>query len=223
MSESAGTPTPAPRPMTSPGERALLTRLEALEKTEERLKRQSLLNLVGLAVLLGGAAAMFFFAARRGMPGSVASVVEAREYRLRDQEGKIRGAWGFAEDGAIRFVLQNGENQRALRLNLLPDGSAGVTFADSAGANRVVLGLLNDGTASLVFGDGKGTSRSVYSLSPSGASSVIFADRDGVTRSGLGVDSRGRTLFAGDASVPPSAEEVVPDTTTNSSADGRKR
>jgi hypothetical protein len=87
---------------------------------------------VGLAVLLGGAAAMFFFAARRGMPGSVAAVVEAREYRLRDPDGKIRGAWGFAEDGAIRFVLQNGDNQRALRLNLLPDGSAGVTFADSA-------------------------------------------------------------------------------------------
>jgi len=212
MSESAGTPTPAPRPMTSPGERALLTRLEALEKTEERLKRQSLLNLVGLAVLLGGAAAMFFFAARRGMPGSVAAVVEAREYRLRDPDGKIRGAWGFAEDGAIRFVLQNGDNQRALRLNLLPDGSAGVTFADSAGGNRVVLGLLSDGTASLVFADAQGVSRSVYSFSPSGASSVIFADRNGVTRSGLGVDSRGHTLFAGDAEVAPSAEaESTPD------------
>jgi hypothetical protein len=212
MSESTGTPIPSPRPLTSPGERALLARLEALEKTEERLKRQSLLNLVGLAVLLGGAAAMFFFAARRGMPGSVAAVVESREYRLRDQDGRIRGAWGFAEDGAIRFVLQNGDNQRALRLNLLPDGSAGVTFADSAGANRVVLGLLSDGTASLVFADGKGASRSVYSFSPSGASSVIFADRSGVTRSGLGVDSRGRALFAGDAAVaPPAEEEPTPD------------
>ena len=211
MSESAETPAPSQRPMTSPGERALLARLEVLEKTEERLKRQSLMNLVGLAVLLGGAAALFFFAARRGMPGSVAAVVESEEYRLRDKDGNIRGAWGFAEDGSIRFVLQNGENQRGLRLNLLPDGSAGVTFSDSAGGNRVVLGLLSDGTASLVFADGKGTSRSVYSFSPSGASSVIFADRDGITRSGLGLDSRGRTLFAGDVAVPATPEEPPSD------------
>jgi hypothetical protein len=212
MSESTETPSPSPRPAASPGERALLVRLDAMEKTEERLKRQSLLNLLGLAVLLGGAAALFFFAARRGMPGSVAAVVEAREYRLRDKDGKIRGAWGFSDDGSIRFVLQNGENQRALRLNLLPDGSAGVTFADSAGGNRVVLGLLSDGTASLVFADGKGTSRSVHSFSPSGASSVIFADRDGITRSGLGVDSRGHSLFAGDVAVAaPAAEDPALD------------
>jgi len=75
-----------------------------------------------------------------------------------------------------------------------------------------VLGLLSDGTASLVFADAQGVSRSVYSFSPSGASSVIFADRNGVTRSGLGVDSRGHTLFAGDAEVAPSAEaESTPD------------
>jgi len=203
MSESTSVPTPSPRPLA---DRALLARLEALEQTEARLKRQSLLNLVGLAVLLGGAVATFFFAARRGMPGSVAAVMEAREYRLRDKDGKIRGAWGFAEDGAIRFVLQNGDNQRALRLNLLPDGSAGVTFSDSGGTNRVVLGLLSDGTSTLVFTDAKGTARSVYSFAPSGSSSVIFADRDGVTRSGLGVDSHGRTLFAGDAAVPPPDE-----------------
>jgi len=203
MTESTSVPTPSPRPLA---DRALLARLEALEQTEARLKRQSLLNLVGLAVLLGGAAATFFFAARRGMPGSVAAVVESQEYRLRDKDGKIRGAWGFAEDGAIRFVLQNGDNQRALRLNLLPDGSAGVTFSDSAGTNRVVLGLLSDGTSTLVFTDPRGTARSVYSFAPSGASSVIFADRDGVTRSGLGLDSRGRTLFAGDAAVPPPDE-----------------
>ena len=112
MSESTETPSPSPRPVTTAGERALLVRLDAMEKTEERLKRQSLLNLLGLAVLLGGAAALFFFAARRGMPGSVAAVVEAQEYRLRDKDGKIRGAWGFSDDGSIRFVLQNSENQR---------------------------------------------------------------------------------------------------------------
>lgn len=221
MSESAETPAPSQRPITSPGERALLARLEVLEKTEERLKRQSLLNLVGLAVLLGGAAALFFFAARRGMPGSVAAVVESQEYRLRDKDGKIRGAWGFAEDGSIRFVLQSGENQSALRLNLLPDGSAGITFADSAGGNRVVLGLLSDGTSSLVFADGKGTSRAVYSFAPSGASSVIFADRDGITRSGLGLDSRGRTLFAGDVAVSAPQDEAP--ATDSASAEEKKR
>jgi hypothetical protein len=144
----------------------------------------------------------------------VKDVVESREYRLRDRDGKVRGAWGFAEDGAIRLVLQSPDDQRALRLHLLPDGSAGVTFNDSAGSARVVLGLLEDGTSTLVFADQRGTARTVYSFTPNGASSVIFADKGGTTRAVLGVDPRGNTLMSGDAAVP-APDEALPDSTSD--------
>jgi hypothetical protein len=207
-------------------ERQLLARLEAIEQTEARLKRQSTINLAGLAALVGLAAGLFFFAARRGMPGAVSDVVESREYRLRDKDGQVRGAWGFADDGAMRFVLQNPGDQRAVRLNLLPDGSAGITLTDSAGAARVILGFLEDGTSSLVFADGVGTARSVYSVTPGGATSLIFADKGGVTRAVMGVDARGHTLMSGDAMVqPPEAEadSAALDTTTAAASRPRGR
>ncbi|HEX5634851.1 MAG TPA: hypothetical protein VFX50_16520, partial [Gemmatimonadales bacterium] len=160
-----------------------------------------------LALIVVLAAGLFFFATRRGMPGTVADVVESREYRLRDRDGRIRGAWGFADDGAIRLVLQNAGDQRALRLHLLPDGSAGVTFNDSTGAARIILGLLPDGNSSLVFADQLGTARSVYSYTPNGAATLIFADGRGTTRAVLGVDPRGNTLLSGDAAVPSPEEE----------------
>jgi hypothetical protein len=82
---------------------------------------------------------------------------------------------------------------------------------------------LSDGTSSLVFADGKGTSRAVYSFAPSGASSVIFADRDGITRSGLGLDSRGHTLFAGDVAVSaPQAQDEAP-AADSASAEPKRR
>jgi len=214
MSENqgaAGAPqTPSsgtPRPGLS--ERALLARLDAIEQTEARLRRQNTINLVGLAGLVGLAAGLFFLSARRGVPGSVQDVVESRQYVLRDKTGAIRGAWGFADDGAMRFVLQNPGDQRALRLNLLPDGSAGLTFSDSTGAARVVLAFLQDGTSSLVFADQRGTARSVYSFTPNGSSSLIFADKGGTTRAVLGVDPRGRTLLSGDAATPAPEDEAA--------------
>lgn len=172
-----------------------LARLERLERDNARLRRMGAWILVVTAVLLGVAGAIVVVAARRGMPGLVPEVVEAREFVLRDREGHVRGAWGSDDEGAIRLVLQDHRNGTSIRLNLLDDGSTGLTFSDSTGNQRVVLAALPDETSSLVFADRLGLTRSVLSLGPTGAATLVFADKGGITRTGIGVDSRGKAML----------------------------
>jgi hypothetical protein len=130
------------------------------------------------------------------MPGFVPDVVEAREFLLRDSEGRVRGAWGSDQDGAIRFVLQGDQSNTSIKLNLLADGSSGLTFTDSAGTPRLVVALLPDNTVNLVLGDQRGVARTVLGLNPNGGSTLVFADQGGTTRTGIGVDNRGRSMLS---------------------------
>jgi hypothetical protein len=161
------------------------------------------------AILLGVGVALVYTAARRGMPGTVPRVIEAREFVLRDSEGRIRGAWGADEEGAIRLVLQDYRNQTSIKLNLLDDGTSGLTFADSAGNPRLIMAVLPDETINLVLGDSRGVARTVLGLNPDGASTLVFADQGGTARTGIGVDARGRSML----SVGQEVEEQPPDTT----------
>ncbi len=188
-------PDPSQTGAASPEQRALQARLDEVEESNRRLRRQGIILLVATSVLLGLAAALVVTAARHGMPGFVPDLVEGREFVLRDKDGRVRGAWGSDDEGSIRFVLQDPANATSIKLNLLSDGSAGLTFSDSAGSPRLIAALLPDQTASLVFADRRGVTRTVMSFSPSGASSLLFADQGGNPRTAMGVDSRGRALF----------------------------
>jgi hypothetical protein len=109
----------------------------------------------------------------------------------------VRGAGrGDRTTRAIRLVLQDHRNRTSIKLNLLDDGSSGLTFSDSAGTARMVLAVLPDQTVNVVLGDGRGIARTVLGLNPNGGSTLVFADAGGSTRSGIGVDSRGRPMFS---------------------------
>jgi len=176
-------------------ERMAAERFTRLEKENARLRRLTMSALVITTLFLGLAVALVVTAARHGMPGFVPQVVESREFLLRDGEGRVRGAWGTDDEGAIRLVLQDPGSGMSAKLNLLRDGTSGITFSDSLGNPRLVAALLPDATGSLVFVDQRGLTRTVLSLSPGGASQLVFADQGGNTRSGLGLDSRGRPMF----------------------------
>ncbi|HEX9893931.1 MAG TPA: hypothetical protein VGA78_08395, partial [Gemmatimonadales bacterium] len=88
-------------------EAQLVHRMYQLEVENGRLRRLTLGTLVVVALLLGVSAAIVVVAARHGMPGFVPAVVESREFVLRDREGRVRGAWGEDDQGAIRLVLQD--------------------------------------------------------------------------------------------------------------------
>lgn len=183
-----------PRPTHDP---YLVRRLETAERQVARLRRMVNYVLVGAAVLLGLTAAVIYLAGRHGMPGMVASVVESKEFLLRDAEGQVRGAWGTGADGSIQLVLQGGATKASVKLSLLPDGAAGVTLSDPEGRPRLVAGLLPNENVSVVLADSVGTTRAVFGLnSVDGASSLVFADRNGVTRTAIGASAAGQPIFA---------------------------
>lgn len=186
---------PKAAPAGAAAGRDALIRIEQLEWENRKLKRLAMWVLVFVAVMLGLGAALVVTAARRGMPGFVPQVVEAREFLLRDREGRVRGAWGQDDQGAIRFVLQDHRTQMSVKLNLLDDGSSGLTLSDSVGQPRILVALLPDETVNLVFADGRGITRTVLGLAKNGASTLIFADGGGNTRSGIGVDNQGRPML----------------------------
>jgi hypothetical protein len=181
-------------PIAAPSD-TVVERLDALEADNQRLRRMTTALFLAAGLLVGLCVALVVVAARRGLPGSIASVVESESFIVKDTDGNVRGAWGVADDGAMRLVLQDAAGRAALNLTLLSDGSPGITFTDSAGQSRLVLGLLPDQTTTLVFADQNGRTRTVLGLAPDGSSSLAFADRDGDTRAGLGLDQRGIGTF----------------------------
>src|SRR2546426_9370722 len=84
---------------------ALLRRLERLEQEYRRLRGTNRLLVVGLAVLLGTAAATVVTLALR-LPRPSGDAVHARRLALRDANGQLRGALGMGTDRASPMVLQ---------------------------------------------------------------------------------------------------------------------
>jgi hypothetical protein len=175
-------------------ERGMTIRIQELERENRRLRRLWMGTLVSVALLLGLATALVIVAARHGLPGTVADVIEAREFLLRDAAGTVRGSWSAAADGSMRLVFQAPGSKAGLALSVLGGGASGITVRDSAGRSRAVLGLLPDQTVSLLFADENGTTRTVLSL-VRGGSSLVFADRSGSAKAALGLDARGTGTF----------------------------
>lgn len=174
-------------------ERGLTIRIEEQARENRRLRRLWMGTVVTGALLLGLATALVIVSARHGLPGTVAEVVEARQFLLRDANGAVRGTWAATQNGAMRLSLHAPGSKGGLSLASLPDGASGITVRDSAGRSRAVLGLLPDQTVSLLLADENGTTRTVLSLVRGGSSTLVFADRSGVTKVGMGVDSRGQS------------------------------
>ena len=176
-------------------ERGLLNRLETVERENRRLRRLWVSSLISIAVLLGLATALVIVSARHGLPGTVADVIESRQFLLRDADGMVRGAWGTLPDGTMRLTLQAPGSKAGVTLTALKSGASGLTFSDSSGRSRGVFGILPDETLSLTFGDRTGMIRSSLGLNPEGSATLVFADRTGAMRAGMGVDSRGAGTF----------------------------
>jgi hypothetical protein len=176
-------------------ERGLTVRIDELARENRRLRRLWMGTMVSGALLLGLATALVIVSARHGLPGSIADVIEAKQFLVRDATGAIRGSWGTTENGSMRLQLQPPGSKAGLTLAALADGASGITVRDSAGRSRAVLGLLPDQTVSLLFADDNGTTRTVLSLVRGGSSTLVFADRSGSAKVGMGVDARGQSTM----------------------------
>jgi hypothetical protein len=176
-------------------ERGLTVRIEDLARENRRLRRLWMGTVVSGALLLGLATALVIVSARHGLPGTIADVIEAKQFLLRDATGAVRGSWGTSENGSMRLLLQAPASKAGLTLSALADGASGITVRDSAGRSRAVLGLLPDQTVSLLFADENSTTRTVLSLVRGGSSTLVFADRSGSAKVGMGVDARGQSTL----------------------------
>jgi hypothetical protein len=192
-------------------ERGLSVRIEELGRENRRLRRLWMGTVVSGALLLGLATALVIVSARHGLPGSVADVIEARQFLIRDANGVVRGTWGTSNNGALRFTLQSPNSKAGLSLSSLADGASGITVKDSAGRSRAVLGLLPDQTVSLLLADDNGTTRTVLSLVRGGASTLVFADRSGSAKVGMGVDARGQSTMTLPEPPESPADNSAPD------------
>ena len=176
-------------------EQGLSIRIEELARENRRLRRLWTGTVITGALLLGLATALVIVSANYGLPGTVANVVEARQFLLRDATGAVRGSWSSGDKGSMRLQLQAPGSRAGLSLAVLEGGASGITVRDSAGRSRAVLGLLPDQTVSLLFADENGTTRTVLSLVRGGSSTLVFADRSGSAKVGMGVDSRGQSTL----------------------------
>lgn len=176
-------------------ERGLNIRIEEQARENRRLRRLWMGTVVTGALLLGLATALLIVSARHGLPGTVADVIEARQFLLRDASGAVRGTWATGDKGSMRLQLQAPGSKAGLSLAVLEGGASGITVRDSAGRSRAVLGLLPDQTVSLLFADENGTTRTVLSLVRGGSSTLVFADRSGSAKVGVGVDSKGQSTL----------------------------
>jgi hypothetical protein len=197
-------------------ERSMLLRVETVEREGRRLRRLWLASLISIAVLLGLATALVIVSARHGLPGTVADVIESRQFLLRDADGMVRGAWGTLPDGTMRLSLQAPGSKAGVTLTALKGGASGLTFSDSSGRSRGVFGILPDETLSLTFGDRTGMIRTALGLNPEGSATLVFADRSGAMRAGLGVDSRGAGTFT--VVDRPGAQSAAPEAAPDDSA-----
>ena len=101
---------PSPHELRAEGR--IVIRLEQLERDNRRLRRYTTLMLVVVAMVLGLGTALLWYSVRSGLPGSP-QTVSARQFVLRDGQGRVRGAWGLDDSGAVRLTLSDeGERQR---------------------------------------------------------------------------------------------------------------
>lgn len=110
------------------------------------------------------------------------AVLVARQVRIMDERGNVRGllginssgepALGFYDDAGLcrtsislsaRSVpvieLNNADGNPAINMCVYPGGCAAIHILDNAGKKRVSIGVADDGSSNAVFGDEAGTMR----------------------------------------------------------------
>ena len=172
--------------MESSSIEAIAVRLDALQRTNSRLR----LTAVGLAVGLIGLAM-----AAAPPRGGAGRTIEAGQLVLRDKEGRVRGSFGVDRSGLPSLKLFDRRGLVQIALGIPLDDMAALSFSDR-GSDRVVLTTSIEGATSLRLYDGSEREKAALFLEPD--------DRTGLRLVGEG----------GTATVSPGPVDQVPVVTT---------
>jgi hypothetical protein len=162
----------------------ITVRLRQLERECKRLGSGTRLwrwigcaALCGMVVLIVGGAHF----------GAAPKTIEAEQFVLRDEKGKMRADLGFMPDGMPALSLYDGDGKTLLSANVRPDGKPSLYLTDKD-KNVLHLGVLSDGNPNIWFMDGKGQPRAILGLAKGGDPMLHLADSNGKPRVSISVD-----------------------------------
>jgi len=143
-------------------------RIAVLERELSRLQRVTAMLAAGFLLLL----------VWRLLPGPPA--LEAREFRLRDARGAVRGALGMLDEERpmLRLNDVNGKARALLYLN--PDRGGTLRLLDTGGESRLAFLLTDDGRPEIHVADAGGRTRTWLGLATAHRAALIVGDSAGV-------------------------------------------
>ncbi len=185
--------------MTEARMKAVVERLESVERENRRLKRAGVAALaVGAAVVLMGQA----------VPSQVAKLVEAEQFVLRDRSGKAR-AWLNVADGAVNLALADKNERSRTLLYVMADGTNGLILATEDGKTRVEMKLGANSVPTFSLTD-KDNRRIGFFVLADGRPALGLVDRTNRVRSALGLEADGKVrLMLSDKNATERAELAV--------------
>jgi hypothetical protein len=154
----------------------LIERITRLEHQQAELRRANR----WLRLVTGGVMLFTGVIVLTGQTSRVPSqTVEAEQFVLRGSDGKVRGAMGIADDGAVGINLNDAKGQTRITVDLAADGSPGLDLYDPSGKMRATLALGPAGTPGLGLYDPSGKLRTSLDVPAPETPGLAFYHRDG--------------------------------------------
>jgi hypothetical protein len=154
----------------------LIARLDSLERTQTELQRTNRrLGSVASAMLLMTGALLLMGQTGARQPQRL----EAEQFVLRSNDGKVRGALGITPDGAVGFNLADVNGQTRITLDVSADGSPGLDFYDPQGKLGATFALGPTGTPGLGVYDASGKLRTSLDVPAANTPGLAFYHEGG--------------------------------------------
>ena len=153
-------------------------RLEIARRLERLRLENYRLRTVGVSLLLGVVAVILM---GQATSKSIANLLEARRFVLRDSRGIERASLGIEADGRVAFFILDHAGRKRVALGVTgDDGAPAVVLSDQKGNIRASLWLESDGTPALGLGDGTISNRAVnLQVAPDGPSLSLATRAEG--------------------------------------------
>ncbi len=152
----------------------LIERITRLEHQQVELRRANR----RLRMVTG---ALMLFACAAVLMAETAPVqsLEAEQFVLRGSDGKVRGAMGVGDNGAVGINLNDDKGQTRIEVDIGPAGSPGVDLYDQTGKLRATLALGPTGTPGLGLYDPSGKLRTSLDVPAAKTPGLAFYNRAG--------------------------------------------
>ncbi len=149
--------------------RRLELKLAELQRSNRRLRL-----MIGALVLTGGA-----LMTMAQSSSGVSESLEARQFVLRDDSGRVRAALGSTPDGAVGLNLDDASGRTLITLDVEGNGSPGLDLYDHTGKRRAIIALAQQGTPGVGLYDAHGKLRTSLDVPAANTPGLAFYHENG--------------------------------------------